>query len=351
MKTKSVFALLSATVTVVGTLAIFRLSGASPKPIDPLPTAEIEASFEADGRKLHIVRGDAYEVDSGTGKWKLLVHLYDTDYREKNYVERDGVIFRKGDSGELFPVKRTFTEDFENLPTVRDLIGIKRGWTTFTLQSPETPDVPAYNALRKRILNQQGDFLDNRVEPTTERTHGGQGALKTVSVEGTRSMITAKASLSTELMHFVKGDDVWYSAWYYVPEGSPLPSTWMDLETTWMHLHPGIRIMTTGGGKYLCVELKWAQKPVYRQQKGKEVLFPTGRWVHVKAHFKLSEKEDGIIELWQDDQKIVDARGQTLVLSHAIYNSLEVGISAYSEQRGTCTLFVDDVRLSNLPPH
>jgi hypothetical protein len=278
-----------------------------------------------------------------------LVRLYDPDYRAKNYVERDGQIFRRSDAGELFAVKRTFTEDFENLSSMRDLIGLERGWTTFTLQSPKVPDVRSYIALRNRILKEGGGFVDNRIEPVTERAHGGRGALKMVSTERSRGMVTCKASLSTELMHFVKGDDVWYSAWYYVPEGGPLPSTWMDLETTWLHEHPGIRIMTTGGGRFLCVELKWAGKPVYRQTRGREVPFPTGRWVQVKTHFKLSEKDDGVVELWQDGEKIIDARGQTLVLSHAIYNSLEVGISAYSEQKGDCTLFVDDVRLSSEP--
>ena len=56
-----------------------------------------------------------------------------------------------------------------------------------------------------------------------------------------------------------------------------------------------------------------------------------------------------MIELWQDGLKIVDARGQTLPQAHTIYNSLEVGISAHSESKGTATLYVDDIRISAQP--
>ena len=68
----------------------------------------------------------------------------------------------------------------------------------------------------------------------------------------------------------------------------------------------------------------------------------------------LSEKEDGVVELWQDGTRIVDARGQTLPLAHSIYNSLEVGISARSISVHSigplpATLYVDDVSISNQP--
>jgi hypothetical protein len=46
----------------------------------------------------------------------------------------------------------------------------------------------------------------------------------------------------------------------------------------------------------------------------------------------------------------VDARGQTLPLSHTIYNSLEVGISAHSFGPLPATLYVDDVSISARPP-
>ena len=60
-------------------------------------------------------------------------------------------------------------------------------------------------------------------------------------------------------------------------------------------------------------------------------------------HLRLSEKQDGVVELWQDGVKVVDARGQTLPLAGTIYDDLEVGIGAHSFGPGTAVLYVDDV--------
>ena len=349
MKRKTIFI----SLVVVGLFALgrtlVRLPAAEPaKVIDPPNESEVELTLVEKGTTYKLYHAGLYRVNSGSGKWEFMEQLYDPDFYAKNYVERGGVIYRKSATGELVQVKRSFSDDFENAKTLRDLIGLERGWTSCTLQSPKTPSVRDYVLLRKRILNGQSDFLDNRVEPTTEVVHSGQGALKTYSVARAGEMVCTKASLDTEILHFVKGDDVWFSGWYYVPEGSGMPSTLMDLETTWFKEYPGIRIMMYGD-KYAGFELKWGGKPKYRQPKGKEIALPMGKWVHLKAHLKLSEREDGIIELWQDGTKIVHARGQTLPLAHTILNSLEVGISAYSTGPKPATLYVDDISISDQP--
>ena len=129
---------------------------------------------------------------------------------------------------------------------------------------------------------------------------------------------------------------------------SGMPFTVLDLETTWIAEHPGMRIVIVDG-KYASLQLKAAGHAYYRQEKGKEVLFPKGQWVNLKVHLKLTEKDDGVIELWQDGQQILDTHGQTLVLAHAIYNSFEIGISAYNEKEKAATLYVDDVSISDQP--
>ena len=48
-------------------------------------------------------------------------------------------------------------------------------------------------------------------------------------------------------------------------------------------------------------------------------------------------------------QKIIDTHGQTLILANTIYNSLEIGLSAYNEHYKSATLDVDDVSISNQP--
>lgn len=314
--------------------------------IEPLPETEVERTIVLKGWTYKLHEGTLYRVNTRTGKWDFSQQIYDPDYYSKNYEEIDGVIFRKVGQGESVPVKRTFAEDFEDAEQLSDLIDLKRGWTSCELQSPLAPTVDAYVKLRNRILKGESRFLDNRIELSDTVVHGGSRALQTVSVPPKRGMVTAKSSLSTELMHFVKGDDVWISMWCYVPTGSGMPFTLLDLETTWINQYPGIRIVIDDG-KYACFQLKGFEHPYYRQRRGQELSFPTGRWVHLKSHLKLSEKDDGAIELWQDGQKIIDTYGQTLILSDAVYNSFEIGISAYNEQNSMATLYVDDVSISD----
>lgn len=349
MKMKSLRFLFAAAVlaVVLGATAWFFIKGHAVS-IEPRPESEVEMTLTDSGATYKLYKGDLYQVNSWSGKWEFVKQYYDPDFYAKNYVERDGRIFRKGDKDELVPVKKSFTDDFEGSAKLVDLIGIKRGWTTCELQSPKAPTVKDYVRLRNRILKGESDFLDNRIEPSGEMVHGGKTALKTVSVPPSRTMVTAKSSLSTELLHFVKGDDVWMSIWCHVPMDSGMPFTVLDLETTWIAEHPGMRIVITDG-KYAALQLKAAGHAYYRQEKGKEVSFPKGQWVNLKVHLKLTEKDDGVIEMWQDGQQILDTHGQTLVLARAIYNSFEIGISAYNEQGKSTTLYVDDVSISDQP--
>ena len=314
--------------------------------IEPLPESEVERTVTEKGTTYKLSKGRLFRVNARSGKWEFAQQVYDPDFYAKNYIERDGIIFRKAGDGESVPVKRNFSDDFEDTKQLADLIGIKRGWTACALQSPKAPTVNDYVMLRNRILKGESDFLDNRVEPSGEVVYRGKSALKTVSMSPNHGMVTAKSSLSTELMHFVKGDDVWMSLWCYVPIGSGMPFTVLDLETTWINQHPGMRIVIEDG-KHACFQLKGFEHPYYRQPKGKEVVFPKGQWVHLTAHLQLSAMDDGVIELWQDQQKIIDTHGQTLVLEQMIYNSLEIGISAYNEKDKPGTLYVDDVSISD----
>jgi len=312
-------------------------------PSEPLPdeSSLIAGAFTLQGQTYSVVRGKAWRRGSD-GRWSFIEQLYDPDFFEKNYVVENGVTFRRDpESGKLYQMRKTFSSTFEEAASVRELIGEKHGWTEFTLQSPQARSIPEYVALRTAILKGEASFRDNRVEPSAELAHEGKQSLKCVSVAPVRDMITAKASLGTELIHFVKDDDLWFSGWYFLKSG--MPYTLMDLECAWINQAPGLRIMIENGE--LLVELKWADKPRYTQGKQK-TKFPAGKWVQVKAHFKLSEKEDGLVELWQDGVQIVSVKGRTLPLSDTVYNTLEIGISATS---GDAMLYVDDIEVSDKP--
>ncbi|MFO0887873.1 MAG: hypothetical protein U0790_01875 [Isosphaeraceae bacterium] len=310
------------------------------------PESEIELSLEHEGSVYMLHRGDIYTHGPRPGLLTFVENLYDPDFRARNYRVVDGIPNRVDpESGALYPTRRTFEEHFEGAAGLADLIGPRRGWTSFTLQSPRAATIPEYNALRRRILTEDAGFLDNRIEVSRERAHSGSASLKCISVPPSAGMITAKASLTTSLLHFVKGDDVWFSGWFLVPEGASLPLTVMDLESSWIKEHPGMRIMLEPAG-YAMLELKWADKPKYRQPKGQEVAFPIGTWVEIRLHLRLSDQQDGLAELWQDGRPLLVARGRTLPLAGAIYDDLEVGISAHSFGPGNAVLYIDDVRIT-----
>lgn len=302
------------------------------------PAADLEkVAVDMEGKRIAIVKGVAYIYDGDAKKWGFFKRIMEDGWLEKNYVFEGDHIFRISDDGRKIEVSRHFKSGFEDAATIKDLIGEKPGWTAFTLQSPKTPTVQNYVDLRNRILKEGAAFIDNVVEPSTAKFHSGKAALRTKSVAKSKDMQCAKASIESELIHFKKGDDYWYSAWYFIEDH--IPYTLMDLECTWIEGHAGIRITTSDAG--LGFELKFPPKPHFRPTNPTPI--PIGKWFHVVAHVKLDEK-DGLCELWQDGVKVCEGKGQTLPLAEAICNSLEVGISATEVES---TVWVDDVEVSD----
>lgn len=326
----------------------------TPKEVDPLPESRVLQTIVIDAAAYKIADdGNIYRTNPRSGRWSYVETAFDPNVVARSYVREGATIFRcdPNRSSERYPVTRRFSEGFEDVPDgtpgLRRLIGAERMWTELTLQSPQTPKVSDYVALRRKILSGEADFLDASVAPSTERAHSGKASLKCICPAKTSSMICAKASLSNSLVYFEEGDDVWYQAWYYVA-GDVRPFTLVDLEADLVHNAPGIRVMLYDEGE-MGVELKAADKPQYRQKGDAKVKFPTDRWVQATWHLHLDSGANGRVRLWQDDRLIVDATGQTHPFRTAVYNSLEVGISAHSFGDRPATLYVDDVLLTTTP--
>jgi hypothetical protein len=159
-------------------------------------------------------------------------------------------------------------------------------------------------------------------------------------------MITGKASIETTLAHFVRGDDVWVAFSVRVVEGRPL--TFFDLESDIIALGPGPRIIWLDDGS-LAVELKWADKPTYRQPAASRVQFPSGRWVRLTVHYTLAETSQGLIELWQDAQQVLSVRGRTLPVPDSVLARVELGITAHSDPTARAVVDLDDLEISTAP--
>lgn len=295
------------------------------------------------GMPVVVVDGILWAQDSATCQWDFALDMYDPAFFKDGYVLRNGRWYRRLDSGKLVLLSTEFEDDFDIGSTVNDLIlpDVSR-YTSFVLQSPATPTVPEYNALRNCILAGKCDFIDSRIDfdPTGGRI--GSQSLKFYSLAPTPEMITAKALVERGAFFFAKGDTAWVSAWYK-SEGD-LPFTILDLETSGIINGPGIRLTIRNGA--LGAELKWLDKPQYLQRPGAEIAFPTDQWVNVRLRVLFSEEELGEIDIWQNGIHIVSQKGRTLPTTESIIDRIQIGITATPRET---TLHVDDVRVSRVP--
>ena len=292
------------------------------------------------GKSYKIVRGAAYEV---RGRSLVFVRqLYDPDVYAKSYRREGGTIYRVVDDTHRYPVLTSIDEGFEGAGNVRDLVGPKLQWHSITLQSPRAPSVSSYVKLRERVLSGSGDLMDNRLEVSTVRAHGGSRSLRAYAVAPDDYMVAhgyvSKASLECELAYFAKGDHIWFSGWFYIAQGTPVGI--LDLESSYVDEYPGLRILLD---EHLQprVELKWADKPTYASVSG--TALPAGKWVRVRLHAVLSDRMDGRVELWLDDRQVVNTSGQTLPLPDTVYDRVEIGITANTGS--AAEVFVDDVKV------
>ncbi len=304
----------------------------------------LEKFISPDGDNIFIYEdGKAYVEDNGS--CTFILQYFDPNFLQNSYVTNALGTFLILGSGELFPTKSNFIEDFENYTTFTDLFIMSASdtnlyWNSFTLQSPAAPSVSDYNALRNCILEETCTFIDNKIELVTDPTDASNKVLKFTSVAPTTEMITAKSSISSSLNYYKKGLEVWFEADFYIESG--VPFSLVDFENAYFDKHPGPRVVIRGNK--IEFENKFGAKLNIDNNSG--ITINQNQWFKLKVHLKYSNKADGIIELWQDGIPIISAIGVNLPTSNSIQNILEVGVSATST--GSILLF-DNMRISETP--
>jgi len=303
---------------------------------------EVEATIDVGGKRYEMVQGQIFEIDGGRGR-RPVRQFYDPDYYAKHYDVEGDVIYRADrESGLRFRVLSGIAEDFEGVSSVRELIGPKRFWSGMTLLEPRAPNDREMIRHRQRVIDGKSDFMENRVEPVSELARTGKGALRLTAVPPGRGMIVSKASLDTALLHFVKGEDVWFQGWFFIKQGTPLGL--VDIECSFLDQGPGIRLLLSETGVPR-VELKWGDKPTYRGTTP----MPREKWVKVVLHVRLAEDHSGRVELWFDDKPVIAGDGQTLPIAAAVYDRLQLGITA-NPPGSHAVVYVDDVQLRRSRP-
>lgn len=279
--------------------------------------------------------------------WEFIENIcYDKNYRQK-YSYKDTNVYFVNEEGRSLLISPVFSYQFDSAKSIKDLLISdpgQMGWTGVTLQSPQAPKVEDYARLEKCLRAGTCEFLDNRVEPSRVQKYSGNHSGRFFSVPPDSTMTTAKASLDTQQIYFKNGDDVWFQAWYYFERG--IPSAIMDLESSWLKEYPGPRIRVNKD-RSLMIELKALDYPKYRPKN--PIPLPMGQWVKIVVHYKLSYDEHGVIELWQNDQKLIDTTGKNIPYPDTILNSLEIGITANPNLQKV-VVYVDDVSIGKFPP-
>ncbi len=319
----------------------FACSSEKEDPSSGCPSNGLLTSFtNSEGLMLFLYEdGKIYSSDDNS--CTFLVQYFDPDFEEENYVTNTSGTFIK-DDGQLFPTKNDFVEDFESTTHLNDLFlssfeDTDGYWTNFTSQSPATPEVADYVALNKCILAETCDFIDNRIELVQDPSNPSNQVIKFTNVAPSADMVTSKSSITSSLNFFKKGDDIWFQADYNIQSG--MPYSIVDFENSHFTESPGPRIVISNN--QIELENKFGDKKKY--ENNTNISIPTNQWFTLKVHLKLSNEDDGIIEVWQDENLLVSATGKNVFTANSIQNILEVGTSASSVNT---VLLVDNITIS-----
>ena len=307
-------------------------------------TNEPEYEFISDDGSLIRIFENAEIYLINNNDCSYLGQYYDLNFFDQVYNRTDSGTFINLGENNYFKPFNEIELDFDTEESILDLIILDesqtdRIFTNFTMQSPSAKTVNEYVALQNCILDETCDFIDNSLGLIPNPDDNSDQIMEFYAVSPSSDMVTSKASISSSLLFFEKGDNFWFEAKYYID--GDIPTTIADFESTYFLENPGPRLIFKQN--HLAVENKFGDKITYRQPTGQEVDFPTDQWVTVKVHLRYHES-DGIIQVWQDDNLIIDQTGRTIPVSNWIQNKLEIGITATDDET---TLYLNDLRFSN----
>jgi len=286
--------------------------------------------------------GEAYSVENRN--CEFVDQYFEPNFLEEKYKTTNTGTAIIVDENTLFDTHQEFLEDFENKNDITELFLLEinqrnKLFTNMNLLSPSAPTVEDYIALQKCLLNKTCDFLDNRFDLVADPINANNTVVKFSAIAPTADMVTAKSSITSTLLFWEQGDDFWFEAKYFI--GGDMPTTLADFESSHFFGSPGPRIIIKGDE--VAIENKFGTKELYRQNVGPTKPLPKSQWVTLKVHLQYDE-ENGVIQLWQDGELIIDHIGRNMPLPIWIQDRLEVGITATSKET---QVYVDDVRFSN----
>ena len=331
---------------IFGLQCLFLLAcGTDDTPLQSCPESNlILDQFTQPTGEEYILTSDGQIYQVSNGECENVGLYFDEGFREENYLENEeGAFLIAGN--DLIKTKNEWIEDFETYPNFNSLFLLSiqdssKFWSTMTLQSPATPTVSEYVDLRNCIFDGSCDFIDNKIELAQDPIGSPNQCLKFTNTAPAPDMVTAKSSIQSGQQFFELGDELWFECRFFIENAFPF--SLVDLENRLFDGSPGPRLVISNDR--LAIENKFGAKDFFRHDKN--ILVPLNQWFTVKLHFKFDHTSNGLIELWQDDTLLFSVNGKNLPTSNSIQNSLEIGISASSDNGG---LYIDDMRISESP--
>ncbi len=257
------------------------------------------------------------------------------------------------------PTTNVFSNGFEKVEKLRDLFDEDFSiWHEIVLQHNTRA---IRRTVRHCMLNKYYCDIDkslgNYIELDDERKRSGKYSLKFHAEPFDPKFFgDSKAAIRRQLLNFKKGDEIYFSGWFFIEDDDPDTEEHHGLSLLAFRSQsgslrylgePGRRISLEGKGLVYSDTDNWLpQPPIFKQDALDQLHFPEDKWVHVKIYMKLSEGNDGKMEVWQNDTKILSERGATLPERDTVYSIFEVGILNNQNQVFPQTVYVDDIWIS-----
>jgi hypothetical protein len=203
---------------------------------------------------------------------------------------------------------------------------------------------------------QHGDFIRQGKSAyytmVTSPVHNGNYAVAlTIDTEG----YSGSGDFAAYLFYWdqLPGDAYYYSAWYFIPEGTQ-PQDWWNV-WQWKSTYNGntdnsvpmyaldIREENPGQLALLLIFRPDLQTKIEHRQHVRSV--PTGQWFHIEAYYKKGMSKNGQVIVWQDGTEIFNLSGvQTTETDNTVYWS----VNHYTDHiiPNPSSIFVDDAAIS-----
>lgn len=209
--------------------------------------------------------------------------------------------------------------------------------------------------------NAVGEFLSQGASPyyqiVTEPVLDGR-----LAAGLTIDSSTTNNSLAAYLFKYDNPDEGWYSAWYFIPEGTR-PLYWWII-TQWKSTYNNnsdqslpmwVLDLSDIPGQTGSLRLALVYRPDSETEKifhyNDAFTIPTGEWFHISTYYKKSNNGDGAVAVWLNGQEVFNLTGVHTALRD---NTLYWSISNYSDELFPypATLYIDDVIISQdrIPP-